>query len=87
MERVLAGGPAASWLETLSAAGVPCGPISTVAEALSSEQAKARQLVVDAGGLPVPGNPVKLSAFPDPGSRPAAPALNADGARIRDEFS
>jgi CoA:oxalate CoA-transferase len=86
MEQVLAGGSAASWLDTLSSAGVPCGPISSVADALSSEQAKARQLVVDAGGLPVPGNPVRLSAFPDDGVRPAAPALDEHGARIRAEF-
>ena len=33
------------------------------------------------------GNPVKLSAFPDPPTRRPAPELDADGERIRREFS
>ncbi|MDX6218770.1 MAG: CoA:oxalate CoA-transferase, partial [Frankiales bacterium] len=40
------------WLQVLEAAGVPCGPISDVAEAVGSEQSVARQMVVDAGGVP-----------------------------------
>ena len=71
----------------LTAAGVPCGPIATVADAVGSEQTKARQMVVDAGGVPVPGNPVKLSAWPDAGSRPPEPVLDADGPAIRAEFA
>lgn len=86
LEAVLAERPAAHWLEVLAAAGVPAGPISTVAEAVGSEQSRARQMVVDAGGLPVPGNPVKLSAWPDPGSRPGAPALDEHGDAIRREL-
>ncbi|MCU1623805.1 MAG: Formyl-CoA transferase [Frankiales bacterium] len=75
------------WLEVLDRAGVPCGPICDVAEAVGSEQSKARQMVVDAGGVPVPGNPVKLSAWPDAGSRPAEPMLDQHGAAIRAEFA
>jgi CoA:oxalate CoA-transferase len=87
MQEVLRTRPADLWLEVLSGAGVPCGPISGVAESVGSEQSKARQMVVDAGGVPVPGNPVKLSAWPDAGSRPAEPVLDADGAAIRAEFA
>ncbi|MFN2537706.1 MAG: CaiB/BaiF CoA transferase family protein [Mycobacteriales bacterium] len=87
MEQALQQGTAVHWLEVLDAAGVPCGPISDVAEAMGSEQSKVRQMVVDAGGVPVPGNPVKLSAWPDAGSRPAEPRLDEHGAAIRAEFA
>ncbi|MDT7551125.1 MAG: CoA:oxalate CoA-transferase [Actinomycetota bacterium] len=86
MEAVLIRATAAHWLDVLSAAGVPCGPISDVADALGSDQATARNLVVDAGGLPVPGNPVKTSAYPDPVVRPSAPELDEHGPALRVEF-
>ena len=87
LEAVLRIAVADHWLAVLEAAGVPCGPISDVAEAVGSEQSRVRQMVVDAGGVPVPGSPVKLSAWPDPGHRPAAPLLDEQGAAIRAEFS
>jgi CoA:oxalate CoA-transferase len=86
LEAVLAEAAAEHWLAVLSTAGVPCGPICDVAEAVGSEQARVRNLVVDAGGLPVPGNPVKASAYPDPVDRPAAPGLDEHGPAIRVEF-
>jgi CoA:oxalate CoA-transferase len=86
LEAVLRTAPAEHWLGLLSAAGVPCGPISAVAEAVDSEQARVRNMVVDAGGLPVPGNPVKTSAYPDPTSRPAAPEVDEHGPALREEF-
>ncbi len=87
LEDVLRTFDAAYWLEVLERAGVPCGPIHDVAEAVGSEQSRVRQMVVDAGGVPVPGQPVKLSAWPDPGVRPAAPSLDEHGAQIRAEFA
>jgi CoA:oxalate CoA-transferase len=74
-----------AWLEILGAAGVPCGPVSSIAEALSSEQAAARELVIDVGGLPMPGNPMKLAGYPDLHPEPA-PALDEQGAKLRREF-
>ena len=65
---------------------MPCGPIADIAESLSSEQVKVRRMVVDAGGLPVPGNPVKMSAWDDPSERPAAPLLDEHGPAVRAEF-
>jgi CoA:oxalate CoA-transferase len=53
---------------------------------VGSPQAAVRNMVVDAGGLPVPGNPVKASAWDDPVERPAAPALDEHGALVRAEF-
>jgi CoA:oxalate CoA-transferase len=86
VEATLRTRPAAYWLDALHAAGVPSGPINEVSEAVSSPQTAARRMVVDAGGLPVPGNPVKASGYPDPRQRPAAPGLDADGPAIRAEF-
>ena len=86
LEGVLRTEAAGHWLDVLAGAGVPCGPISDVAEAVGSEQARVRNMVVDAGGLPVPGNPVKTSAWPDPVSRAAAPELDEHGAAVRREF-
>ena len=87
LEGVLATAPASHWLDVLEAVGVPCGPISDVAEAVGSEQARVRNMVVTAGGLPVPGNPVKASAYDDPTTRRAAPALDEHGAAVRAELA
>jgi CoA:oxalate CoA-transferase len=87
LEAVLRTCSAEHWLDVLELAGVPCGPISTVAESLGSEQAKVRRLVVDAGGLPVPGNPITLSAWPSPAHLPAAPELDQHGAAVRAELA
>ncbi len=92
IEDALATRPAAEWLRVLDDAGVPCAPINNVAEALAEPQVLARNMVVglddaDAGPLKVAGNPIKMSAFPDPATRAAAPALDGDRARILDELS
>ncbi|HVU75140.1 MAG TPA: CoA transferase [Mycobacteriales bacterium] len=75
------------WLGVLTAAGVPCGTVAGVGEAVTSEQAVARRMVIEAGGLPVPGQALKMSAYPDPLQRPAAPVLDADGEAVRAEFA
>jgi CoA:oxalate CoA-transferase len=87
LETVLGTAPAQRWLEMLSAAGVPCGPISAVAEAVGSEQTRVRNMVIDAGGLPMPGNPIKTSAYGDPAIRPAAPELDEHGEAVRAELA
>jgi CoA:oxalate CoA-transferase len=86
LEAVLRTRTADHWLGELDLAGVPCGPISTVAEAVGSEQAAVRRMVVDAGGLPGPGQPLKLSSYDDPAVRVPAPALDEHGASVRAEF-
>ncbi|HSP39057.1 MAG TPA: CoA transferase [Frankiaceae bacterium] len=86
LEQVLQSASADEWLERLSNAGVPCGPVSDIAEALSSEQIAQRHMVISAGGLPMPGSPIKMRDFPDPLERPAAPELDEHGREIRSEF-
>ncbi|HSS35650.1 MAG TPA: CoA transferase [Patescibacteria group bacterium] len=68
----------AVWLERLEAAEVPCGPINDVLQALTSDQARARAMVVDVehprlGPIRQVGIPVKLHATP--GSIRTAPPL------------
>ncbi len=87
MEAALATRPAEHWLGELDLAGVPSGPISGIAEALDSAQTAARRMVVTAGGLPLPGQPIKLSAYEDPLVRPAAPRLDEHGNLVRAELA
>ncbi len=86
LEAVLGTADADHWLGELDLAGVPCGPLSTVGEAVGSPQAAVRRMVVDAGGLAVPGNPLKMSGWADPRVRPPAPALDEHGDLVRAEF-
>lgn len=91
IEAVLLRHPTAHWLAVLEAAGVPCAPINNVAEALADPQVLARNMVVtaldpEAGPLRMAGNPIKTSAFPDPATRPPAPELDADRARLLREI-
>ena len=85
-ESVLALQSAAHWILVLEAAGVPCSPVQTVADAVEHPQVQARNMIVEAGGLRMAGNPVKLSAFADPETRSPAPALDADGEPHSQEF-
>lgn len=86
LERVLRSDSGAHWLSRLGDAGVPCGPVSDIAEAMTSEQILSRRMVISAGGLPMPGTPIKYGAYPDPTERPAAPGLDEHGAALRQEF-
>ena len=87
LEAILAERGSAEWLQLLEAAGVPCGPINDIAGIANDPQIRARNMIVaiedpEAGPLKLAGNPIKMSAFPDPASRPAAPALDGDRAKI-----
>jgi CoA:oxalate CoA-transferase len=87
LEETLKTAPASHWLLVLEKAKVPCAPIHTVAEAVEHPQTRARNMIVAAGGLRMPGNPVKFNDFADPPTRQPAPDLDADGERIRAEFA
>lgn len=59
--------PTAYWLEKLSAARIPCGPVNNFEQALNDTQVRARDMVVDVPlksgeTIQMPGNPIKLSA-------------------------
>ncbi len=87
VEPALATEGAATWLERLERAGVPCAPVNTVADAVRLPQVAARAMVVGIpdpaiGTLWVAGNPVKIDGVPEPATRRTAPALDADRERI-----
>jgi CoA:oxalate CoA-transferase len=91
IEAVLRAKPTAAWIAVLEAAGIPCGPINNVAEALRHPQVAARNMLVTvedpvSGTLELAGNPLKFSAFEDPATRAPAPELDADRARLLREF-
>lgn len=57
------------WLEVLSAAHVPCGPINSIDDVFANEQVKYRQMSFnlthpDVGEIPQVANPVKFSQTP-----------------------
>jgi CoA:oxalate CoA-transferase len=87
LEAVLRTRPATHWVAVLEAAGVPCGLIQNVAEAIAHPQTQARTMVVRAGGLLMAGNPIKVEGCADAPTRRPAPELNADGERIRRELA
>jgi CoA:oxalate CoA-transferase len=91
IEAALSGGTTEHWISVLEAAGLPCGPVNNVAQAVAHPQVAARNMLIDCddavtGPLKLAGNPIKLSACPDPTSRDPAPDLDADRAHILEEL-
>ena len=91
LEDALSTGTTAHWLGVLKPAGIPCGPIQDVAQVLADPQIAARRMVVTAddpaiGALRMAGNPIKMPAFEDSTTRAPAPGLDADRARIMQDF-
>jgi CoA:oxalate CoA-transferase len=92
MEKALAAKTSKEWLALLEAAGIPCGPLNTVADVMTDPQVLARNMIVECldpelGPIRMQGNPVKLSAHDDPNTRGAAPDLDEDRAAILREFA
>jgi CoA:oxalate CoA-transferase len=91
LSKALASKTGAEWLELLRAAGLPCGPINTVADMIADPQVAARNMIVvvddaTAGKFRGFGCPIKMSAFEDPRVRGGAPDLDADRERILREL-
>ena len=57
---VIAGKPAATWLDQLEEAGIPAGPINRISQALADVQAEHRQMVRTIAGVPMVGSPIRL---------------------------
>jgi crotonobetainyl-CoA:carnitine CoA-transferase CaiB-like acyl-CoA transferase len=75
----------AGWLERLAAAGVPCAPVHSVAEALADPQTAARQLVMETahprfGTVRQLRGPVRVGPEPPPARR--APQRHEDGEAV-----
>ena len=83
LSAVLRTRPAAEWLERFERAGIPCGPVNTVADAVRHPQVTARDMVVAIpdpaiGTLFVAGNPIKMAGMPEPDAHRPPPDLDAD---------
>jgi crotonobetainyl-CoA:carnitine CoA-transferase CaiB-like acyl-CoA transferase len=66
----------AAWIEAFDAAGVPAGPVHSIAEALEHPQTRARGMVLDiehpqAGATRALGNPLHFSAVSGASTLPA----------------
>jgi crotonobetainyl-CoA:carnitine CoA-transferase CaiB-like acyl-CoA transferase len=77
-------------LAALDAAGVPCGPINSIADLAADPQALAREMVVElehprAGRTRALGLPIKLSATPG-GVRRPAPTFGQHTREVLGEF-
>jgi CoA:oxalate CoA-transferase len=91
LDQILSAASTEHWIGVLEAAGIPCGPVNNVAQALAHPQTEARNMLVEVddpitGPLKLAGNPMKLSAFADPATRGPAPDLDADRAKILREL-
>lgn len=54
----------AHWIEALGAAGVPCGPVNTVAEGIALAERLGLAPVVEVGGARSVASPIRLSETP-----------------------
>lgn len=87
MERTLRKRTTQEWIDILNAAGVPCGPVNSVAEVAKDPQVLARNMIVSIadpiiGNLQVAGNPIKLSGIPERTNHKPPPAVDVDRAAI-----
>jgi CoA:oxalate CoA-transferase len=91
IESVFSGGTTDHWIEVLEKAGIPCGPVNNVEQALAHPQTAARNMLISVedpvtGPLKLAGNPMKFSNFADPATRDPAPDLDANRAAILREL-
>ena len=71
------------WSDILNAAGVPCGPVNSVADVTKDPQVAARNMIVPIqdpviGQLYVAGNPIKLSGVPEATEHRPPSAVDGD---------
>src|SRR5262245_8411769 len=91
LETVLKTNSTDHWIAVLEKAGLPCGPVNNVAQALAHPQTEARNMLISVddpvtGRLKLVGNPMKFSAFADPSAREPAPDLDVDRQKILREL-
>jgi CoA:oxalate CoA-transferase len=87
MERTLRKRTTQEWLDMFNAAGVPGGPVNSVAEVTKDPQVAARNMIVSIadpviGNLQIAGNPIKLSGVPERADHSPPPEVDGDRAAI-----
>ncbi len=80
----------AHWVEVITEAGVPCGPINRVSDVVADPQVLARGMIADithpnVPGLRVPGSPLKLTETP-PSVRHHPPLLGQHNREVLEEL-
>jgi crotonobetainyl-CoA:carnitine CoA-transferase CaiB-like acyl-CoA transferase len=73
---------AQEWFDTLTEAGIPCGPINDIRGGVELAESLGLEPVAMAGGIPTVRNPLRLSATPTRHEL-APPRLDEHGAEIR----
>ena len=90
LERALRTRSRQTWIEDLTAAGVPCGDVRNIAQVLADPQLAAREMVAElehtvAGKIRVLGIPIKLSETPGTVKNPP-PALGEHTDKVLEEL-
>ena len=90
LERALRTRSRQTWIEDLTAAGVPCGDVRNIAQVLADPQLAAREKVTEldhivAGKIRVLGIPIKLSETPGAVKNPP-PALGEHTDKVLEEL-
>lgn len=90
IEGQLSARDAESWVQDIRAIGIPCGPIYTYTEALTTEQVSALDMTQhvqrdDGTDLPLLRGPISLDGAPSP-VRSAPPALGEHSIQILEEL-
>lgn len=90
LSEIFATRPAAYWIDLMEKAGVPVGPIQSIAEVLADEQVRHEELIVPLPHPKIPqlqvaGVPIKLSETPGSVRQPP-PALGQHTAEILREI-
>jgi crotonobetainyl-CoA:carnitine CoA-transferase CaiB-like acyl-CoA transferase len=82
LEGAFHAGPAAEWVQRLSAAGVPAGPINDIAQAFAFAQALGLEPIWESDGVRTVRSPIRMSGTPtEPRRRPPALGEHEDELR------
>ena len=81
LEAILATAPTETWIERLSAYGIPCGPINRIDQALEDPQVAARGLVAEIDGRRFVRAPLGFSKTPVKLTR-GVPAIGQDSRAV-----
>ena len=74
-----------TWIELLSAADVPCGPVNSIADIAADPQVDARQMTVQVGAGKFAAQPVRMASV-DPRNERPAPKLGEHTAEVLREI-
>ena len=90
LNEVFQTGTVAHWVEVITGAGVPCGPINRVSDVVTDPQVLSRGMMADIDhpnvpGLRVPGSPLKLTETP-PSVRLHPPLLGQHNQEVLEQL-